>query len=233
MTPDALIVTTAFIIGLVGSLHCAGMCGGIVSMLHTGQKISPQPSLRSAWIVSTAFNGGRILSYAIAGALAATVGVSIIGLTGQQIGHTVMQMLGGLFMIALGLYLTGWWNGLAVIEKLGLKVWQKLSPLARGVLPITSYFGALKAGMLWGWLPCGLVYSALVLVMSSGDPLTGAAAMLAFGIGTMPMLTAIGIASERVSITSKPLVRQSAGVMVMLFGVLVFTGTHFLPGAHH
>ncbi|MGI9317746.1 MAG: sulfite exporter TauE/SafE family protein [bacterium] len=233
MTPDAMIVTTAFIIGLVGSLHCAGMCGGIVSMLHAGQKISSKRSLRSAWVTSMAFNGGRIVSYAIAGALAASLGVSIVELTGQEIGHTVMQMLGGLFMIALGLYLTGWWNGLAVIEKLGLKVWQKLSPLSRGLLPITSYFGALKAGAMWGWLPCGLVYSALVLVMSSGDPLTGAAAMLAFGMGTLPMLSAIGIASERVNIAAKPLVRQSAGVMVMLFGVLVFTGTNLLPGAHH
>ena len=233
MMPDALIVTTGFIIGLVGSLHCAGMCGGIVSMLHAGQKISPEQNLRSAWIASMAFNGGRIMSYAIAGALAASVGVSVLGLAGQELGHTVMQMLGGLFMIALGLYLTGWWNGLAVVERLGLRVWQKLSPIARGVLPITSYIGALKAGALWGWLPCGLVYSALVLVMSSGDPLTGAAAMLAFGLGTLPMLAGIGIASERVSISSKPLVRQSAGVMVMLFGVMVFTGTSLMTGGHH
>lgn len=233
MTPEALVIVTAFIIGLVGSLHCAGMCGGIVSMLHAGQKISPKRNLRSAWVASMAFNGGRIASYSIAGALAATLGVSVIGLAGQEIGHTVMQMLGGLFMIALGLYLTGWWNGLAVVEKLGLKIWQKLSPMARGVLPINSYIGALKAGALWGWLPCGLVYSALVLVMSSGDPITGAAAMIAFGLGTLPMLAAIGIASERVSIASKPLVRRSAGVMVMLFGVLVFTGTDMLAGVHH
>lgn len=233
MTPEALVVITAFIIGLVGSLHCAGMCGGIVSMLHAGQKIAARRNLRSAWIASMAFNGGRIMSYAIAGALAATVGVSVVGIAGHEVGHTIMQMLGGLFMIALGLYLTGWWNGLAVVEKLGLKVWKKLSPMARGILPITSHIGALKAGALWGWLPCGLVYSALILVMSTGDPLTGAAAMIAFGLGTLPMLAVIGIASERVSIVSKPLVRQSAGVMVMLFGVMVFTGTSMLSGGHH
>lgn len=233
MNPDALIITTAFVVGLVGSLHCAGMCGGIVSMLHTSQKISSRSSLHSAWITSLAFNGGRIISYSVAGAVAASVGVSVIGLVGQEVGHTIMQMLGGLFMIALGFYLTGWWNGLAVIEKLGLRIWNKLTPLTKGLLPITSYPGALKAGALWGWLPCGLVYSALVLVMASGDPLTGAAAMLAFGLGTMPMLSAIGIASERVNIAAKPLVRRSAGIVVMLFGVFVFTGTNFLHGAHH
>ena len=222
MSPDVLLVATAFVIGLVGSLHCAGMCGGIVSMLHAGQKISARQNLRSAWIASLAFNGGRILSYSVAGALAASVGVSVLGLVGQENGHTVMQMLGGLFMIALGLYLAGWWNGLAVVEKFGLRIWQRLSPMARGVLPIKSYVGAVKAGLLWGWLPCGLVYSALVLVMSSGDPITGATAMIAFGLGTLPMLAAIGIASERVSVTSKPLIRQSAGLMVMLFGVMVF-----------
>lgn len=231
MTSGLLIIVTAFLLGVMGSLHCAAMCSGIAGMLHAGHRHAGHRlpggnpgNLSQAWLAAMAYNGGRVLSYMIAGALAALLGFSLSGLMGRQLADNIMQMSAGLMMIAAGLYLSGWWNALAPFERLGLRFWRQLRPLTTRLLPITSYPGAVAAGMLWGWLPCGLVYSALVLVMVSGSPLIGAAAMGAFGLGTLPMLTAIGILSQRADDIRRPLLRQSAGAIIMVFGLLMFSG---------
>jgi sulfite exporter TauE/SafE len=223
MNPDVVIIGTAFVLGLLGSLHCAGMCGGIVGLLHQSRKVSPDSSLKGAILTSLAFNGGRILSYMIAGALASLLGFSLIGLIGMKAGMSIMQLVAGFFMILLGLYVTGIWNGLTAVERLGQVLWKNLGPLLQKLLPVTNYTQAIKVGAVWGWLPCGLVYSALVLVMASGNPLTGALAMGAFGLGTLPMLSAIGVMSQRVNFAAKPLVRKIAGAVIVVFGFLLFT----------
>ncbi len=223
MNQDVVITGTAFVLGLLGSIHCAGMCGGIVGLLHQSRKNSSDSSLKASIVTSFAFNGGRIMSYMVAGALASLVGFSLIGLVGMKTGMSIMQLLGGFFMILLGLYVTGIWNGLAAVERLGQVLWKRLGPLLQTLLPVTSYTQAIKVGAVWGWLPCGLVYSALVLVMASGNPLTGAIAMGAFGLGTLPMLTAIGVVSQRVNIATKPVVRKTVGTLIVIFGFLMFT----------
>lgn len=122
----------------------------------------------------------------------------------------------------MGLYLAGWWNLLSHVERAGGVVWRRLEPLGRGLLPIRSARHAFVLGLLWGWLPCGLVYSALVWTVASGGALQGASLMLAFGLGTLPNLMLMGVAAAQLNRwTRQPLVRRIAGGLVMLFGLVL------------
>ena len=164
--------------------------------------------------------------------MAALVGLSLLGLLGEETSRSAAHLFSGLFMILLGMYLTGWWNALAPVERIGLKLWQRVSPLMRPLLPVTGYGRALAVGAIWGWLPCGLVYSALALVLASGKPLTGALAMTAFGLGTVPLVATVGLLSGREGLMRRPLVRKVAGSLIMLFGIVMFTGlaqSHGVP----
>lgn len=200
-----------FLIGLLGGTHCVGMCGGIVSALSMGA--GSRPSLHLA------YNAGRIVSYGIAGAFAGAVGGFSLMLSGQLPVRVVLFVLANLMLVALGLYLIGVTRALAFSERFGQKLWRHLQPLTRRYLPARSVAQAFPLGLLWGWLPCGLVYSALVTAMTSGSAQHGAGLMLAFGVGTLPNLLLAGLLAGRLKeYAAKPLVRLSAGLLVLAFG---------------
>jgi len=221
---DYLLLITAFSLGLLGSPHCAGMCGGIVGVLHTG--VADVADNKSEQLYySLIFNSGRLLSYAIAGMIAATLGSSLIGLIGMQSSHTAMQMIAGAFMLALGLSIAGWWNGLSRIESIGYRFWRRLQPLTNYFIPVRNKFQALLLGALWGWLPCGLVYTALLLVLASGNALTGGLTMIAFGLGTLPMLVLLGVSAAKINQwRTSPAIRSVMGGIIILFGIVTFLG---------
>jgi sulfite exporter TauE/SafE len=126
----------------------------------------------------------------------------------------------GLFMVALGLYLAGWWRGLLRIEAAGGHLWRRIEPLGRGLLPVRRVRDAWALGLLWGWLPCGLVYSVLALALLSGSASRGALVMLAFGLGTVPNLLAAGLAVGTLrSALRRRGVRLAAGLAVVGLGV--------------
>jgi len=209
---------TAAMIGLLGSTHCLGMCGGIVGALNAGAPQSDRShASRAAHHVT--YNAGRILSYVLAGALAGLAGAVV----SQSVLGTVVpvgRLIAGLFMIALGLYLAGWWNAITSLEKAGLHIWKWIQPLGGRFLPATTPLHAFGLGLVWGWLPCGLVYSALVLAIVSASPGNGALIMLGFGLGTLPMLLAMGGVAEQVmKLVRRPITRQVAGASVILFGI--------------
>ena len=119
-----------------------------------------------------------------------------------------------------GLYLAGWWSGLTRIESLGRGLWRHIQPMATRLLPVSSLPRALLLGALWGWLPCGLVYSTLIWSASQGSATDSALLMLAFGLGTWPVLLATGLAAERVSaLLRKRSVRMAGGLLMTLFGI--------------
>lgn len=209
----------AFLVGLLGGVHCVGMCGGIVTALSLG--LPAQPGVRRArWAYLLAYNLARITSYSVAGALLGGVGWMAANWSGLHQVQLALQWLAALFMLALGLYLGGWWRGLAFVERLGGPVWQRLEPLGRRFLPVRSPAGAFLLGLVWGWLPCGLVYSVLVWSISTADPLYGAALMASFGLGTLPNLLAMGVLAERLSARARePRVRHLAGLLVVGFGL--------------
>jgi len=123
-------------------------------------------------------------------------------------------------MILLGLYLAGWNRWVLVFERAGGALWKRVQPLFGKLLPVKSVPQGILAGMAWGWLPCGLVYSVLVTALASGSASSGAALMLAFGLGTLPNLLAMGYFARQLQpFLQKPWVRRAAGLMVAGFGV--------------
>ncbi len=222
---------TALTIGLLGSTHCIGMCGGIVGALNTGLMESGQRSGVSLALHHLNYNAGRIASYAAMGAA-----VGIIGAQASKVDLattvSIGKLIAGTFMIALGLYLAGWWQVLTSLEKAGAHLWRHIEPLGRRFLPVTSPTHAFGLGLVWGWLPCGLVYSALTLAMISASPLEGALTMLSFGLGTLPMLLAMGnVAGNLGSLARHPVTRRVAGAAIILFGVYSCL-TAFQEGGH-
>lgn len=201
-----------FLVGLLGGVHCVGMCGGIVGALSMGGP--------ARWSLHFAYNGGRILSYVTAGAIAGALGAAGMGLEGQVPARLLLYLLANLMLIALGLYLIGVTRALALTEKAGQHLWRHLQPLTRRFLPARRVAQAFPLGLLWGWLPCGLVYSALATALSAGSAGRGALAMLAFGLGTLPNLLLAGMVLARLNeFVRRPVVRMVAGVLVLSFGI--------------
>lgn len=201
-----------FLIGLLGGTHCIGMCGGIVGALSMGAGSRPALHL--------AYNAGRIVSYTMAGAIAGALGGASLALSGQLPLRIVLFVLANLMLVALGLYLMGATRSLAFTERFGQKLWRHLQPLSRRFLPARTAAQAFPLGLVWGWLPCGLVYSALVTALTSGSALRGAGMMLAFGAGTLPTLLLAGLLAVRLNeYVAKPVVRFSAGLLVLAFGL--------------
>ena len=220
---------SALLVGFFGGVHCVGMCGGIVAALTFGLPESARTRPRSAWPYHIAYNLGRITSYTIAGALAGGIGGLVLHLAALHQAQQVLQILAALFMIALGLYLGGWWSGLMRVERLGGLLWRRMEPIGRRFLPVASPPQAFALGLVWGWLPCGLVYSVLVWSLAAGGALEGARLMLSFGIGTLPNLLLMGLLAARLSAFVRgPWPRRVAGGLVAAFGIIlllrVFSG---------
>jgi hypothetical protein len=215
------LAAAAFAAGLLGGVHCAGMCGGIVGGLSAAAR---GPALAR----HAAFNTGRIASYGAAGAAAGALG----GL-GQLAGpvafaQAAMFALANLLMLMLGLYVGGWGRGVMRLERAGGVVWRRIEPHARRCFPIDSNAKALGAGLAWGWVPCGLVYTMLALALASASPWSGAGVMIAFGLGTLPNLMAAGLAAQRVlAVRRSKWVRRGAGAALVALAVI---GLARLPG---
>lgn len=211
---------SAFVVGLLGGVHCIGMCGGIVSALTFGLPREARGRVAATLPFQLAYNLGRILSYTLAGALMGGLGLLLAQVLPLYYAQRVLYLLAGLFMLALGLYLAGWFPNLARLEQVGGGVWRRLEPMGRRLMPVRSPPRAFVLGLIWGWIPCGLVYSVLVWTLSAGGALQGAALMLAFGLGTLPNLLLIGVVAGGIlRWTRKAWVRRGAGLMVMGFGL--------------
>src|SRR5574343_411826 len=212
-----------FLVGLLGGTHCVGMCGGIVSALSMGG--------RSGWGGHLAYNAGRILSYALAGAIAGALGAASVGLSGQVPVRMALYFIANLMLVAMGLYLLGLSGALAFTERAGQALWRRLQPLTRRFLPVRSAAQAFPLGLLWGWLPCGLVYSALASALTAGSAGRGALMMLAFGLGTLPNLLLAGMLLARLNeFVKRPVVRTVSGLLVLGFGIYGFIGLMRLSG---
>ena len=216
----APLLVSALVLGLLGGGHCLGMCGGLMGALTLA--IPAQQRSRRLRLL-LAYNLGRILSYATAGYL--------LGLAGWALENSplamLLRVLAALLLIAMGLYLAGWWHGLTRIEAIGRGLWRHLQPLASRLLPVSRLPQALLLGALWGWLPCGLVYSTLLWAASQGSALDSALLMLAFGLGTWPVLLASGLAAERLlGLLRQRGIRAAAGLLVILFGLWSLPGPH-------
>jgi sulfite exporter TauE/SafE len=217
-----LSLISAFLVGLLGGGHCVGMCGGIVSAvsmhLPNQQKNVHQKPQKILFLI--AYNLGRILSYTLAGVLAGLIGASSFFLNHVLPIQHLLYLISSLMLILLGLYLAGFWYGITVIENAGRTLWAKLQPYSKRYIPVQNLKQAFFLGGLWGWLPCGLVYSVLIAAMATGSALNGGLLMLAFGLGTLPTLVTIGMTAVKLKATLQNIwVRRTSGLLVLGFGL--------------
>jgi sulfite exporter TauE/SafE len=209
-----LTLLAAFLTGLLGGAHCVGMCGGIVAAM------SLQPGGRQPFVFHLAYSAGRIASYSAAGALAGLVGSAAF------LSDTLYPLQQGLYVLAqgvlilLGLYLAGLNRSVLVLERAGGVLWRRVQPWLARVVPVRTLPQALSAGALWGWLPCGLVYSVLVSALAAGNAERGATLLLLFGLGTLPNLLLMGWAANSLrELTRRLWVKRCAGLGVASMGL--------------
>ncbi|MCW8883664.1 MAG: sulfite exporter TauE/SafE family protein [Motiliproteus sp.] len=211
---------SAFLVGLVGGVHCIGMCGGIVSTLSLGLPAETRNNLWAMLPYQLSYNLGRIFSYVVAGAIMGGLGTLLVQWMPLQLAQKVLLGFAGTFMILLGLYIGGWWMALNQLEKVGGRLWKLIEPYGRGLIPIKTPAQAIKVGLIWGWVPCGLVYTMLINAVSTGSALNGAGVMLAFALGTLPNLVIMGmLAGAAAHLLHSKKVKKLAGLLIIGFGI--------------
>jgi len=214
------LLATAFAIGLLGGVHCIGMCGGIVAALAFRPGADPRDrSVR--FPLQLAYSAGRITSYSVAGAIAGWVGS--LGLLFENVlpVQVALYVLANVLLVLVGLYLAGLGTAVLRLEAAGGAVWRFAQSHGVSLRPASTPAGAVGAGLVWGWIPCGLLYSALALALLSGGPLPGAAVMLAFGLGTLPNILAAGLAVGHLRSWARDRrVRVAAGGIVLAMGII-------------
>lgn len=210
------LVIPAFLIGLFGAGHCAGMCGGIGAVLSFAM---PNDAKVPRMILLVFYNLGRICSYTFMGLLAGWLSSNVESNLFQHSTFPFLRVVAAVMIILMGLYVSGWWRILSRLEQIGGFLWRHIQPLSARLLPIKSAQGAFSVGCLWGWLPCGLVYSALALALSFAQPLKSALAMFAFGLGTLPILLCVGVTGDKLKLLlQKTHVRAATGIFLIGFG---------------
>lgn len=204
---------TAWLLGLFGSVHCIGMCGGLGAALAFAMPADTQPMRKL--LLLACMGAGRIASYAMLGAL----GGALLPSAGEG-GFIIPRIVAGVLLVLMGMSIAGWNAALAPLERAGHRAWQSVGQRVLTVARLDSIPGALAAGAAWGWLPCGLVYSTLAWSASSGDAPQAAALMAAFGFGTLPAVMASGALAARLrALLQKRGLRISVALLVMAFGL--------------
>ena len=213
-------IIAAFILGLFSTVHCLGMCGGIIGALSLSLPEPVRQHRGKLLAFITSYNLGRITSYSVAGLIVGFIGAEAAAYTDMSDGPSVLRYTGVVMMIAIGLYLAGWLPQLSKVERIGKPLWRLLEPLGRRLIPVDRLPKALVYGVIWGWLPCGMVYFVLIWALTSGSATQGALIMAAFGLGTLPSLLTAGVAASWLRrFTGSPLTRQLVGAAVILMAV--------------
>ncbi len=230
MTELLPLLAAAFGAGLLGSAHCLGMCGGISGLFAAGATVA---SIRTQLPLAIAYNLGRVLSYAFLGIMVAMIGSTTVSAIPALTGP--VRLASGALIVLVGLQVAFNWRLLAPVEKLGAKIWKRLVPHAKGLIPANSITKAAGLGLIWGWLPCGLVYSVLLLAATTAVPVGGGLIMISFGLGTMPAMVLSGLsASKLAAFMSRN--RLGAGLMIVALGVATIAmplTKMMAPSGHH
>lgn len=212
-------LSTALILGLLSMAHCVAMCGTVIGALTLSLPTQIRTDKRKMLPYIAYYNLGRILSYATAGGLVGLLSSPLASIN----GHAVLRYLSFAVMLGMGLYLAGWLPSFARIERAGTPIWRWLQPIGQKFVPIKNWRQAFFLGMVWGWLPCGLVYAGLAVAATSGGPTQGALVMLAFGIGTLPAVMGAGLFTGLIaSMARAKYFRKVAGLLIIVTAMIAF-----------
>ncbi|MGR6874414.1 sulfite exporter TauE/SafE family protein [Pseudomonas sp. HK3] len=209
---EPLSYLTAFLLGLFGSIHCMGMCGGIVGALSLNTQHSRPMMLQLSYHL------GRITTYGVIGLIAGFIGLWLA--SSHELAGAILRSLSGIILILMGFYVLGSTKSLIWLEKGGSKLWKYIQPLSKHVLPVRSVKHALGLGLIWGLLPCGLVYSTLSWALVSANPLHSATLMMAFGLGNIPALLSFAVFTAQLNQFKRHwFVKLILGGSIVIFGV--------------
>ncbi len=209
-----LVLPGLFAAGLAGSGHCFGMCGGLAALAGSSTQTN-----QLIWL-----NLARISSYMLVGVIGALLlqwGFSSSEqlLRISQLG-SISRLLSGILLLLIAFSLFGWRLDALLIRRIAAIFWKRLQPLTQRLLPLRNPGDALLFGMLWGWLPCGLVYAVAPAAWLRADALQAGLMMLAFGLGTLPAMLATGMASARIRLwMQQPSVRWISVLMIAIAGL--------------
>jgi sulfite exporter TauE/SafE len=228
LTAAEFSVTLAFLLGLASSLHCVGMCSGIAGGLSASLPSDIRTRHRNHLRYLIAFNTGRIISYAIAGALVGALSGTLLYFFDAHQVHLFVHVSTTLILALIALYLIGLFPSFAHIQSVGRPVWRRLEPLSQKLLPVKTLPQAFLFGAVWGWIPCGLVYAMLAWALASGSAWHGATIMALYGLGTLPSMVLVGFISTWLfRLNRLSLLRQSLGVVILALAfVYLFTHDH-------
>ena len=207
----------AFVMGLFSSMHCLGMCGSIIGTLTLSLDTHIRQKKARLMPYVFTYNVGRISSYALAGLLVGLIESILTTPLGEGHGHRYLQIFSAIIMAGAGLHIAGLFPRFAYLEKIGIALWRTLQPIAHRFIPVKTLSQSLFFGMIWGWLPCGLVYTALALAATTGDIARSGLTMLAFGIGTLPAVFSVGIITSLMTRLARMKVfRLFAGLLLIV-----------------
>jgi len=208
-------LVTALTAGFVGSAHCLGMCAGISGLVAVQRNAA---TMRTEWPAAIVYNGGRLLSYTTLGAAVGGFGSAVAAFMPSF--ATPLRLVTGAVIVLIGLNVAFQLRWLRGIERMGAVLWRRIAPAARGLLPADTLPRAFGLGLLWGWLPCGLVYSVLLIAATSGGVAGGSMTMLAFGMGTLPAMLATGLGAARLAAaTRRGGTRIGLGLLLVALGI--------------
>ncbi|PZO65349.1 MAG: sulfite exporter TauE/SafE family protein [Pseudoxanthomonas suwonensis] len=228
MPIDWLVLGSAWLAGLLGGVHCAAMCGGIATGFSA-------LSARNRWIDAAAVNLGRVSGYVLAGMIAGGVGGGILRLARLDWLALGSRMLVGVVLIIAALRLLGVAGRGRFATAPGAALWQQLRPLQQRLLPLDSLPKRWAAGVLWGWLPCGLSVTMLTAAWFQASAWHGGLTMAVFGLGTLPLMIPLTWSGARaLRWLQRPPFRAAAGVLVLLAGVLTLAAPWLMqvPALH-
>ena len=215
-----------FSLGFFGSMHCIGMCGGLVSALSMSH-----PGIW--WSGLAAYQAGRLLTYTLMGLAAGLLGISLQQMGGFGQMQLALTLLAGLMMVTFGLNLAGWipdpFIRLTARVNAGLGFAGRIKKAAASSAKI-SWFGV---GLANGLLPCGLVYVALSLSLAAGGTWQPALMMAAFGLGTLPAMMLAPVVIRLLAPKQRGLLMKALGILIVLFGLLtMIRGTGWMHALH-
>lgn len=228
MTLNALALPAVLLTGLLGGVHCAAMCGGIA----TGFSVwSP----RAGWSSALQLNLGRVTGYALAGAIVGGIGDGLLRVFELSALTTGMRAAMGLVLVVVALRLLDQRGRLDVLARPGARLWRWLRPLQQRLLPANTVGRRLAAGMLWGWLPCGLSTTVLAAAWLQASALGGALTMAVFGLGTLPVMLPLTWSGARAGRwLQRPGLRRAAAIFILAAGALTISAPWLMhvPALH-
>lgn len=225
----------AFNLGLISSLHCIGMCGGIITLLMR-QAADDTSGKKQILGYSLLYNLGRISSYTIAGLIAGLFGAAFLQTLQTSNAHFYLQLFAALILILIALNILGLTTFTQKLESLGQFLWRRLQVVGKRLTPLNSPLKVWLFGMVWGWLPCGLVYSALLYSLTTADPVQAAMVMLFFGLGTLPSMLSAGYLFEYLQhLAQKQHLRRLSALLLIVVAIsLPLSSWYFSQHhAHH